>query len=100
MTLESGEDVATSTLELSVQEEEEGRRSWYLTVPNAVKRGGRLVCQTNKTFLNLQPRDVMNSPSSSLNFTLTTDARVAQPFKLTVTLEDSLEKWEMISDTR
>ena len=100
MTVESGENVTKSTLELSVRNEEEGRRSWYLTVPSAVKRGGRLVCETNKTFLHLKTRDVMKPNSSSLNFTITTDAREDLPFKLTVSLEKKNLEWEMLGDTR
>ena len=95
----SGKNVASTTLNLTLREEE-GRRPWSLTVPDVVQREGSLVCRTNQPYLLLNTRDVMKPLSSSLNLTITTDAQVAQHFTLNVSLENNQVEWEMINGTR
>ena len=92
--------MVNTTLDLSLREDKEGRMPWSLTVPGVVERRDMFVCETNKPFLHLNTRDVMEPNSSSFNLTVTTEAREAQPFNLTVSLESNHLDWEMINETR
>ena len=103
--IETGENVVNTTLQLRPreEEEEEGRRSWSLTVPDVVKRRGRLVCRTNinlNLHLHLNTRVVMEPLFPSLNLTVSTETQEAQHFSLTLSLESIHSEWEMISETR
>ena len=100
--IESGKNVVNTTLDLSLREDNEERRSWSLTVPGVVERRGRLVCRTNQPYLHLNTRDVMEPLSSSLNLSVTTatETQEARHFKLNVSLESNHFEWEMINETR
>ena len=94
----TGENVVRRTLNLSLRGKE--GRSWSLTVPGEVKRRGGLVCRTNQPFLYLNTRELMDSLSSKLQLSLSTEAPSAEQFQLTVSLVTNQFEWGTVNDVR